>query len=81
VPIAAIPKAMKGDRTPGIMTLETSPCHFTACDLAAAMVEPIIPPIRAWEELDGIPKYHVSTFQVIPPQRPAKTTVRLMARC
>ena len=32
VPIAAMPKAMNGDSTPGMITLETSPCHFTACE-------------------------------------------------
>jgi hypothetical protein len=59
--------------------LETNPCHLTACEPAAARVAPITPPIRACEELDGIPKYHVIKFQMMPPQRPPNTTVRLMA--
>src|ERR1019366_10824146 len=39
------------------------------------MVDPITPPISACDELDGIPKYQVRRFQVIPPARPAATTV------
>src|ERR1035437_1750287 len=74
-----MPSAMNGDSTPGIITLETSPCHFTACDPAAAKDAPMTPPIRACDELEGIPKYQVSRFQVMPPQSPANTTVRLRA--
>ncbi len=51
------------------------PCHFTAEKPAAAIVEPITPPMSACDELDGIPRYQVATFQVIPPTSPAKTTV------
>src|ERR1700722_14103755 len=56
-------------------TLDANPCHLTAWPPAAAMVEPTTPPISACDELEGIPKNHVSRFQAIPPARPAKTTV------
>ena len=58
-----------------MMTLETRPSHFTACDPAAASIEPMTPPISACEELDGMPNSQVIRFQTIAPARPAKTTV------
>src|SRR5262249_259455 len=60
-----------------MITLETRPCHFTACPPDAANVAPMTPPIKACEDLDGIPKYQVSRFQVIPPARPPNTTVKV----
>ena len=33
-----------------------------------------MPPISAWLELDGSPRYQVIRFQVIAPTRPARTT-------
>ncbi len=60
-------------------TLETSPCQSTALPPAAAIVEPITPPISACEELDGIPNSQVTRFQMMPPARPAATTVRVTA--
>src|SRR6202012_5248949 len=65
---------MIGDRPAGMTTLEIRPFHSTAEPPAAAMVEPITPPISACEELEGMPKSHVSRFQMIPPARPAATT-------
>src|SRR5450755_2916985 len=65
---------MIGDRPAGMTTLDTRLCHWIACPPAAAMVDPITPPISACDELDGIPKSQVSRFQVIPPARPAATT-------
>ena len=38
------------------------------------MPEPIMPPISAWLELEGRPRYHVIRFHVIAPTRPARTT-------
>src|ERR1700728_529136 len=73
--MAATPKAMGGESTAGMTTLDANPCHFTAWPPAAAMVDPTTPPIRAWDELEGIPKNHATRFQAIPPARPAKTTV------
>ena len=57
---------MIGDMAAGMITLETSPCHLTAEPPAAASVEPITPPMRACEELDGMPKSQVSRFQMMP---------------
>ena len=42
----------------------------------AASAAPTSPPIRACEEDDGSPKYHVIRFQVIAPTRPASTMTR-----
>src|SRR5580658_2105981 len=75
VPVAATRAAIIGDRPAGMMTFETRPCHLIAWPPAAAMVAPITPPMRACDELDGMPNNQVSRFQVIPPARPAATTV------
>ena len=37
-----------------------------------------MPPISAWLELDGSPKYQVIRFQVIAPTSPASTTSRVI---
>src|ERR1700742_1350528 len=79
VPHAATPAAMIGERMAGSTTLETSPCQSTALPPAAAIVEPITPPISACEELDGMPNSQVSRFQMMPPARPAATTVKVTA--
>ena len=39
-----------------------------------AMAAPAYPPIRAWEDEDGSPKYQVIRFQKIAPRRPPSTT-------
>ena len=39
----------------------------------------MIPPISAWLELDGRPRYHVIRFQVIAPTSPASTTLSVIA--
>src|SRR5215813_14469098 len=70
---------MIGDRAAGMITLETSPFHWTAEPPAAASVEPITPPMSACEELDGMPRSQVSRFQMMPPARPAATTVKVTA--
>src|SRR5580692_6577835 len=75
VPQAATPAAMIGERMAGRTTLETSPCQSTALPPAAAIVEPITPPISACDELDGMPNSQVTRFQMMPPVRPAATTV------
>src|ERR1700722_11829661 len=77
VPTAAIRAAMTGESTAGMTTLETSPCQSTALPPDAAIVEPITPPIRACDELDGMPNSQVIRFQMMPPARPAATTVRV----
>ena len=42
---------------------------------AVAMAAPHNPPMSAWLELDGNPRYQVIRFQVIAPTSPAKSTV------
>ena len=43
------------------------------------MEEPSTPPMRAWLELDGRPRYQVTRFHVIAPTRPAMTTSSVIA--
>ena len=71
---AATSAAMIGAKTAGMKTLDATPCQITALPPACTIVAPMTPPIRACEELDGIPRYQVVTFQATPPARPAKTT-------
>ena len=71
---------MSGAKHAGISTLDTRPCQFTACCPAAAIVAPMTPPISDCDELDGIPKNQVSTFQARPPAKPAATTVSVTNR-
>ena len=42
---------------------------------------PTTPPISAWLELEGMPAYHVETFQMMAPARPAKITGRVTRSC
>ena len=48
----------------------------TASGPSATKTAPTIPPIRAWDELDGSPKYHVIRFQAIAPTSPPNTASR-----
>src|ERR671914_723963 len=41
--------------------------------VGATSAAPTIPPISAWDELDGSPKYQVIRFQAIAPTRPPNT--------
>jgi hypothetical protein len=66
---------MTGDKAAGMMTFDTSPCHLTALPPAAASVAPMTPPMRACDELEGMPKSQVSRFQMMPPTSPAATTL------
>src|ERR1700733_2402621 len=66
---------MTGDSAAGMITLATRFCHCTACAPAAAIIEPMTPPMSACDELDGMPRYQVARFQMIAPARPANTTV------
>ena len=43
------------------------------------MTAPMNPPISAWEELLGKPRYQVSRFQTMAPVSAARRTVSLMA--
>src|ERR1700733_102437 len=71
--------AISGDATAGMISFSTMPCPLTAPDPTAARTAPTKPPIRACEELDGRPKYHVIRFHAIAPIRPANTTVVVTA--
>src|ERR1017187_548798 len=66
---------MIGDRPAGMTTFDPRSFHWIAGPPAAAMVDPITPPISACDELEGIPKNQVSRFQIIPPASPAATTL------
>ena len=72
-------KATIGATTAGIRTLPRIPSPSTAEAPTAANAAPTIPPISAWEELEGSPKYQVIRFQAIAPTRPAKITVGVIA--
>src|SRR5262245_47435932 len=73
-----------GDRTRALSVL-TTPCDETSSHRAVPAGSPLsarwhqtaptIPPIRACDELDGMPKYQVNRFQAMAPTRaPATTT-------
>src|SRR5215203_1971227 len=52
------------------------PCQLTTLTPSAASAEPAMPPMSAWLELEGSPRYHVIRFHVIAPTRPASRTSR-----
>ena len=61
-------------------TFSFKPSHSTTAKLpVAATEEPMIPPISAWLELDGRPRYQVIRFHVIAPTSPASTTSSVIA--
>src|SRR5436190_23756808 len=60
-----------GETTIGMTTLSTMVDQWTVAP--AAMAEPTSPPMRAWEEDDGSPKYQVARFQAMAPSSPART--------
>ncbi len=64
-------KATNGEMSIGRRTLSTTVAQLTRTP--PAMAAPTRPPIRACEEDDGNPKYHVIRFQVIAPSSPAIT--------
>jgi hypothetical protein len=66
--------ASKGATRAGSKTTVRIPEAFTAPSPLETSVAPTIPPIRAWEELDGNPRYHVARFHAIAPTSPANTT-------
>src|SRR5215211_785300 len=73
--MAPTTKATIGAAIAGISTLPNRPADSIAAEPDAAKAAPTTPPINAWEELDGNPKYQVARFQMIAPINPAKTTV------
>src|SRR4051794_28472341 len=79
MPRAATTKARTGAMSAGTMSLSTSPVPLIAPVPAATRVAPTTPPISAWEDEDGRPKYQVTRFQAIAPIKPAKTIVSVIA--
>src|SRR3954447_4382893 len=71
--------ATTGATSAGTTTFDSRPSPWTALVPSAAMVEPTTPPIRAWDELEGRPKYQVATFHAIAPISPANTIVGVIA--
>ena len=68
-------KARVGEIRDGSMTFPSSPAQFTPEVPSATSTAPMSPPIRACEELDGNPRYHVMRFHTIAPIKPENTTV------
>src|SRR4051794_20913985 len=67
-------KPTNGDSTIGMTTLSTIVDQCTVVPDASAA--PTRPPIKAWDDDDGIPKYHVRRFHAIAPTTAANTTTR-----
>src|SRR5215210_1768998 len=74
--ISAAAEAMprNGATSEGTRTFSRIPFHWTTSQPAAATADPMMPPIRAWLELEGRAKYQVTRFHVIAPTSPASTT-------
>ena len=75
----AIATPRNGAMSDGMSTLSFRPAQWTTSAPSAAMAEPIMPPIRAWLELDGSPTNQVMRFHVIAPTRPAMTISSVIA--
>ena len=71
-------KARTGATKAGMMTFSTRPETTMASARAATSAEPTTPPMSAWDELEGSPKYQVTRFHVMAPISPANTTVGVM---
>ena len=54
---------------------------FTEEKPACAIAAPAKPPIKAWEEEEGIPNHQVSRFQIIAATSPANTTGSVINSC
>src|SRR3954469_23430377 len=65
---------MSGDVTVGITTFSRMPFHLICALEVAVPTAPTSPPMRAWEELEGIAKYQVTKFQVTAAIKAARTT-------
>src|ERR1700733_14442263 len=67
-------RAKMGAKIAGMKTLPATPDQMTALPPACTSSAPMTPPIKACDELDGMPRYQVVMFQAMPPTSPAKTT-------
>src|ERR671923_1090563 len=73
----ATAKASVGATSAGIITFPRTPSlKKMASAPSATKTAPTIPPISAWDELDGSPKYQVIRFQAIAATRPPNTASR-----
>ena len=69
---------------PSVTPLELTSCQSEATASVPSATRrhqtaPMMPPIRACEELDGMPKYQVNRFQRLAPSKAATTTVCVTA--
>jgi hypothetical protein len=78
IKVAAKAKPRTGASSDGISTLSFRPVQLITSQPEAATAEPATPPISAWLELEGRPRYQVIRFQVIAPTSPASTTSSVM---
>src|SRR5438552_3155339 len=60
-------KPMIGEKMRGRTTFCTNPDHTTFSIPNADIPAPTTPPIRAWLDDEGMPKYQVTRFQIIAP--------------
>lgn len=67
-------KPTKGDPNKGISTLFTRIVQLTWVNPAWAIPPPTSPPIKACDELEGMPRYQVIKFQMMAPISAAMTT-------
>ena len=67
-----------GEVNIGIITLSINVWTWTTLTPALTIAAPSKPPIRAWEELDGNPKSHVSKFQITAESKAQKITVNVI---
>src|SRR5689334_14547327 len=72
--IKAITKPIKGEKKIPKKTL-IKPDGISAAVPPLIMAPPAKPPMRAWEELEGRPKYHVIRFQEMAPIKAAKISL------
>ena len=74
---SASTKPVAGDITMALAVLPR-PDHTTAFQPALVTPAPTSPPIRAWDDEDGIPASQVTTFQMMAPISAPKITWSVM---
>ena len=70
-------KPSNGEPIIGRMIFSKTPLQMTPLTPTLAIMAPMRPPKSAWEELDGMPKRHVTRFHTTAPTRAAMTTCRV----
>ena len=76
--VSATKKATIGDKTIGKITLLNKPDHLIALQLPFTNTPPISEPIKACDELEGIPSHQVIRFQLIADNKAAASKVCVM---